>query len=100
VLAKLYLQLSSAELEKATRLTSTSLCGFVTWCLHTRVPLSLPVLACTSKHDDQIKEIGMGRTCGTPMEIRNTYTVLVGKAEEEGPLVRPRCRWAYNIVTR
>jgi hypothetical protein len=30
-------------------------------------------------------------------EKRNTYRLLVGKAEGKGPLGRPRRRWVYNI---
>jgi hypothetical protein len=30
-------------------------------------------------------------------EIRNVYTILVGKSEGKRPLGRPRCRWEDNI---
>jgi hypothetical protein len=29
--------------------------------------------------------------------MRNTYNILVGKAEGKSPLGRPRCRWEENI---
>jgi len=29
-------------------------------------------------------------------EIRNAYSILVGKPEGNGPLGRPRCRWEDN----
>jgi hypothetical protein len=32
-------------------------------------------------------------------EIRNAYSVLVGKHQTEGPLGRPRSRWNDNIRT-
>lgn len=31
--------------------------------------------------------------------IRNTYTILIRKAEEKRPLGRPRYRWEDNIKT-
>jgi hypothetical protein len=31
-------------------------------------------------------------------EIRNEYTILVGKSEEKRPLVRPRRRWADDNI--
>jgi hypothetical protein len=34
--------------------------------------------------------IGMG-------EMRNTYSILVGRPERERPLGRHRCRWEDNI---
>jgi hypothetical protein len=30
-------------------------------------------------------------------DVRNSYTILVGKPERKRPLVRPRCRWKDNI---
>jgi hypothetical protein len=31
------------------------------------------------------------------VEMRNDYTILVGKPEGKRPLGRPRCRWEDNI---
>jgi len=31
--------------------------------------------------------------------MRNTYSILVGKLERNGPLGRPRRRWDDNIMT-
>jgi hypothetical protein len=30
-------------------------------------------------------------------EVRNAYSILVGKPEGKRPLRIPRCRWEYNI---
>jgi hypothetical protein len=30
-------------------------------------------------------------------EMRNAYSILVGKPEGKRPLGRPRCRWEDNI---
>jgi hypothetical protein len=39
----------------------------------------------------------MDRACSPNEEKRNTYRILVGKPEGEGPLGRPRHRWVDNI---
>jgi hypothetical protein len=39
----------------------------------------------------------MGRACSTNGEMRNAYTILVGKPEGKRPLGRPRHRWVGNI---
>jgi hypothetical protein len=39
----------------------------------------------------------MGKICSTHGENRNTYRILVGKAEGKRPLGRPRRRWEDNI---
>jgi hypothetical protein len=49
---------------------------------------------CTS---DKIKKNEMGGACSAYGLRREVYRVLVGKAEEKGPLGRPRRRWEYNI---
>jgi hypothetical protein len=38
----------------------------------------------------------MGRACCT--QIRNAYSILLGKPEGKRPLVRPKCRWEDNII--
>jgi hypothetical protein len=30
--------------------------------------------------------------------MRNAYSILVGKPERKGAVVRPGCRWEVNIV--
>jgi hypothetical protein len=44
-----------------------------------------------------VKNIEMGRTCGTYGEIRGKYRALVGKPEGRRPLGRPRRRCEDNI---
>jgi hypothetical protein len=39
----------------------------------------------------------VGRACSTNGEKRNTYRILVGKAEGKRPLRRRRRRWVDNI---
>ena len=39
----------------------------------------------------------MGGECSTSAEIRDVYSVLVGKREGKRPLGRPRRRWEDNI---
>jgi hypothetical protein len=39
----------------------------------------------------------MGWTCGTHVEGRCAYRVLVGRPEGKRSLGRPRCRWEDNI---
>jgi hypothetical protein len=36
-------------------------------------------------------------TIDCPNNHRNAYRLLVGKAEEERPLGRPKCRWMDNV---
>jgi hypothetical protein len=47
--------------------------------------------------NDQVKEDEMGKACSTNREKRNAYRMLVGKAEGNRPLGRPRRRWVDNI---
>jgi hypothetical protein len=44
-----------------------------------------------------IKEVEMGRICGTYGEGRGVYRVLIGKPEGKRPLGRPKHRWEDNI---
>jgi hypothetical protein len=39
----------------------------------------------------------MGWACSTYGARRGVYRILVGKAEEKGPLGRPRNRWEDSI---
>jgi hypothetical protein len=39
----------------------------------------------------------LGRACSRHGERKNVYRVLVGKAEGERPLGRPRRKWEDNI---
>jgi hypothetical protein len=39
----------------------------------------------------------MGRAYNTNGEKRNSYILLVGKAERKRPLEKPRRRWVDNI---
>jgi hypothetical protein len=39
----------------------------------------------------------VGGTCGTNVEKRNVYRLLVRKLEGKRPLGRPRRRWMDNI---
>jgi hypothetical protein len=39
----------------------------------------------------------VGGTCGTQVEGRGIYRVLVGRSEAKRPLGRPRRRWEDNI---
>jgi hypothetical protein len=39
----------------------------------------------------------MDRTCSTHGEKKNTYRILMGKAEGKRPLRRRRRRWVDNI---
>jgi hypothetical protein len=41
----------------------------------------------------------VGRECSTNEYNRNTYTILVVKAERKRPQGRPRHKWMYNIKT-
>jgi len=45
----------------------------------------------------KIKKNEMGGVCGTYVEGRGVYRVLVGKPEGKRPLGRPRRRWEDNI---
>jgi hypothetical protein len=40
----------------------------------------------------------MGRTCNRHGEMRNVYTILVGKPEGNRPFGRPRRRWEDNVT--
>jgi hypothetical protein len=39
----------------------------------------------------------MGETCSAHGEMRNAYTILVGKPDGKRPLGRHWCRWEDNI---
>jgi hypothetical protein len=39
----------------------------------------------------------MGSSCSTNGQKRNAYRILVGKAEGERPVGRPRRKWADDI---
>jgi hypothetical protein len=39
----------------------------------------------------------LGWTCSTNEEMRNAYTVLLGRTEERRPLERHVLRWESNI---
>jgi hypothetical protein len=44
-----------------------------------------------------VKEDEMDRACSTNGEMRNAYTILVGKPEGKIPLGRQRRRWVDNV---
>jgi hypothetical protein len=43
------------------------------------------------KQETHVSLAGMG-------EIRNAYTILVGKAQAKRSFTKRRCRWTYNII--
>jgi hypothetical protein len=47
--------------------------------------------------DNYIKVDKMGGFCSTHMEIKNVYSILVGKHEGKSLLIRPRHRWDQRI---
>jgi hypothetical protein len=50
--------------------------------------------------DDEIKGDEMDKICSTHRrEMKNEYSILVGKPERERPSRRPKRRWEDNIRT-
>jgi hypothetical protein len=53
-------------------------------------------ITCTITKYDQVKQNEMDRACSTNRDKRNACRILVGKAEGNRPLGRPRRMWVDN----